>query len=34
MKLYVTNEKYARAVNKSTYYDKRLQAWYAYPIER
>ena len=34
MKLYVTNEKYARSVNTSTYYDERLQAWFAHPIER
>ena len=34
MELYVTNEKYARRVNPSTSYDKKLQAWYAYPIER
>ena len=34
MELYVTNEKFARTVNTSTYYDKKLQAWYAYPIER
>ena len=34
MKLYVTNEKYARAVNTSTYYDGRLQAWFAGLIAR
>ena len=34
MKLSVTNEKYARAVNASTYYDERLQAWFACLIEK
>lgn len=32
MKLFVTNEKYASTENASTYYDERLQAWFAYHI--
>ena len=34
MKLYVTNEAFARRVNTSTHYDEVLQAWYVYQIER
>ena len=34
MKLYVTNETFARTVNTATYYDERLQAWFTCLIER
>ena len=33
MKLYVTHETFARAVNASTYYEESLQAWFAFMIE-